>query len=156
MSADASGICETDLAQLGHQGRGGRFAQIYRLGPPLGLLAPMPASEWCSVVLDEALENEEVISMSDNVSNLYAAGRAVGRSESGSSQGAAGSLAFLAVPKLLRLNQVLDRVGLSRSTLYALIKAGEFPRQRQLSARSVGWVEAEVNAWIASKIGQAA
>lgn len=94
--------------------------------------------------------------MSDNVSNLHAAGRAVGRSDSGSSQGAAGSLAFLAVPKLLRLNQVLDRVGLSRSTLYALIKTGEFPRQRQLSARSMGWVEVEVNAWIASKIGQAA
>lgn len=94
--------------------------------------------------------------MSDNVSNLYAASCAGVRSESGPSQGAASSLAFLTVPKLLRLNQVLDRVGLSRSTLYALIKAGEFPRQRQLSARSVGWVEAEVNAWIASKIGQAA
>ena len=54
--------------------------------------------------------------------------------------------------KILRLQAVKARCGLSRSTLYNRIAAGEFPSPVSLGARSVGWVESEVNAWISSRI----
>ena len=50
--------------------------------------------------------------------------------------------------RILRLSQVLDRVGLSRSTLYERIKKGTFPRQITLGARAVGWLEHEIDAWL--------
>jgi prophage regulatory protein len=56
-------------------------------------------------------------------------------------------------PRILRLPQVLDRTGLSRSSLYRLHAAGSFPRRVQISQRSVGWIESEVDAWLASKVG---
>lgn len=55
-------------------------------------------------------------------------------------------------PRVLRLPQVLDRTGLSRSSLYRLHAAGSFPRRVQISERSVGWLESEVDAWLDSKI----
>jgi prophage regulatory protein len=47
---------------------------------------------------------------------------------------------------------VLDRTGLSRSSLYRLHAAGSFPRRVQISERSVGWIESEVDAWLASRV----
>lgn len=54
--------------------------------------------------------------------------------------------------KLLRLPQVLDRTGLSRTTLYLRISEGTFPRQVSLGARAVAWVEASVEDWISRRI----
>lgn len=54
--------------------------------------------------------------------------------------------------RFLRIGQVLQRGGISRSMLYALIAKGEFPRQVPLGARAVGWIESEVDAWIAERI----
>lgn len=51
---------------------------------------------------------------------------------------------------ILRRRQVQVRTGLSRSTIYAFIKAGEFPKQVRLGPRAVGWLECEVNDWIAA------
>ena len=52
-------------------------------------------------------------------------------------------------PKMIiRQAEVLRRTGFSRSTLYLRIANGEFPRQLSLGARSVGWIEEEVDAWI--------
>ena len=50
--------------------------------------------------------------------------------------------------RLLRLPEVLRLTGLSRSTVYRKIKAGEFPRPVKLGKRAVGWREFEVIAWI--------
>lgn len=58
--------------------------------------------------------------------------------------------------RLLRRGDVLARVGFSKSTLYALMKAGEFPKPRKLSANIVAWVESEVDAWIAARVAAAA
>lgn len=52
----------------------------------------------------------------------------------------------------LRLPQVRQRIGLSRSSLYAKIQRGEFPAPVNLGARAVGWVESEVDRWIADRI----
>jgi prophage regulatory protein len=53
---------------------------------------------------------------------------------------------------LLRMPQVKARTGLSRSTIYLRIKAGEFPTQVSLGARAVGWIEAEIERWIATQV----
>ncbi|MFK7825132.1 MAG: helix-turn-helix transcriptional regulator [Oligoflexales bacterium] len=54
--------------------------------------------------------------------------------------------------KFLRLPEVRSRTGLGRSTIYQLIEKGEFPKQIQLSWRSVGWLEHEIEEWIECKI----
>jgi len=53
---------------------------------------------------------------------------------------------------ILRLDQVRARTGFSRSSIYNLMAAGDFPRKVALGPRSVGWVESEVEAWIAARI----
>lgn len=53
---------------------------------------------------------------------------------------------------ILRLPAVKARTGLSRSTLYLYMARGEFPRAIQLGQHAVGWVEADVEAWIAERI----
>lgn len=51
--------------------------------------------------------------------------------------------------RILRLKTVLDRTGLSRSTLYRKMADGSFPRQVRISARGTGWRESAVNRWVA-------
>lgn len=53
---------------------------------------------------------------------------------------------------LLRLPQVLARVGVSRATLYTRIKEGAFPRPVALGPRSVAWPSDEVESWIRSRV----
>ncbi|NLZ16736.1 MAG: AlpA family phage regulatory protein [Desulfobulbaceae bacterium] len=55
-------------------------------------------------------------------------------------------------PRLLRKPEVLERIGLSNSSLYCFIKKGEFPRQVQLGKRAVAWREDEVEQWIAERL----
>ena len=50
--------------------------------------------------------------------------------------------------RIIRINTVLDRTGLSRSTLYRKVQDGSFPRQIKLSDRCAGWRESAVNAWM--------
>ncbi|QHL91992.1 AlpA family phage regulatory protein [Sphingomonas changnyeongensis] len=50
---------------------------------------------------------------------------------------------------LLRLPEVMARTGLSRSTIYAKISAGTFPRQIPVSKTMVVWRESDICAWIA-------
>lgn len=51
---------------------------------------------------------------------------------------------------ILRLRQVTQRTGLSRSTIYARIKAGQFRPPISLGARAVGWLESDVEEFINS------
>lgn len=53
--------------------------------------------------------------------------------------------------KILRLIAVQDWTGLSRSTIYAMMKNGIFPQSVSLGQRSVGWLEADIQSWIASR-----
>lgn len=54
--------------------------------------------------------------------------------------------------KILRLKQVKEITGLSRSTIYAEIAKGEFPKQVQLTGnRSVGWHENAIILWVESR-----
>jgi prophage regulatory protein len=51
--------------------------------------------------------------------------------------------------RIIRLKTVLDRTGLSRSTLYRKIAEGTFPRQVPISINGAGWHESTINRWIA-------
>ncbi len=54
--------------------------------------------------------------------------------------------------RIVRLKDVQRMTGLSRSTIYAQIAKGNFPKQIQLTgARSVGWHEHAVVQWIESR-----
>jgi prophage regulatory protein len=53
---------------------------------------------------------------------------------------------------IIRLPQVKQRTGLSRSTIYALIKAGQFKAPIALGARAVGWLESDVSDFIDSRV----
>ena len=54
--------------------------------------------------------------------------------------------------QILRLPQVIEKTGLSRSTLYALISRGEFVTKINLSPRTMGFLESEIDEWIAGRI----
>lgn len=49
--------------------------------------------------------------------------------------------------KFLKMKEVCQLTGLSRATVYRLLAADNFPRQRQLSTRRVGWLAADIEKW---------
>lgn len=54
--------------------------------------------------------------------------------------------------RIIRLQTVLARTGLSRSTLYRKIAEGTFPAQLKISVHGAGWHESEINRWIADPV----
>jgi len=50
--------------------------------------------------------------------------------------------------RVLRMFDVVDRVGLSRSQIHNLMRTGDFPHSFRLSARAVGWLEDDIDEWI--------
>ena len=50
--------------------------------------------------------------------------------------------------RILRFPEVSARTGLSRSRLYNAMADGTFPDAIAIGDRAIGWVEAEVDAWI--------
>ncbi|WP_271013923.1 helix-turn-helix transcriptional regulator, partial [Pseudomonas aeruginosa] len=59
-------------------------------------------------------------------------------------------------PALLRLPHVCAQVALSKSQIYRLIRAGEFPAPVRLGANSVAWPAEQVGAWVLEKIKSSA
>jgi prophage regulatory protein len=53
-----------------------------------------------------------------------------------------------------RLPEVMTRTGLSRSTIYELIRHNQFPSQINLGPRAVGWVASEITEWIDARIAK--
>lgn len=54
--------------------------------------------------------------------------------------------------KIMRLKDVMACTGLGRSSIYKFISDGTFPKPIPLGDRAVGWLEEEIEDWIASKI----
>ncbi|MET4680410.1 helix-turn-helix transcriptional regulator [Stenotrophomonas rhizophila] len=54
-------------------------------------------------------------------------------------------------PRLLRLKEVQDRVGMSKTTIYDRVKAKTFPAPVHLGTMAA-WVESEVDRWIIERI----
>ena len=53
--------------------------------------------------------------------------------------------------RALRIQQVLDKTGLSRTHTYRLIEKGDHPKPIQLSERVFVWDEASIDAWLEAK-----
>ncbi len=54
--------------------------------------------------------------------------------------------------KFLKIQTVISMTSLSRSSIYAAIRAGAFPAQIQLGERSVAWLESDIQNWMESCI----
>jgi prophage regulatory protein len=52
---------------------------------------------------------------------------------------------------ILRLPEVKQKTGLSRSSIYAMVANDTFPKPVQLGTRAVGWLENEISDWINQK-----
>lgn len=57
---------------------------------------------------------------------------------------------------LERRPEVEARTGLTRSAIYELMAAGEFPKPVRISARAVAWPRGEVDAWIRGRLASRA
>jgi prophage regulatory protein len=57
--------------------------------------------------------------------------------------------------KFLRLPEVKQTTGLSKSTIYARISDGTFPKQIPLGPRLVVWVESDIQNWITEQVSAA-
>lgn len=54
--------------------------------------------------------------------------------------------------KILRLPHVKHNTGLSRSSIYGHIAKGDFPKPIKLGERAVGWLESDIQSWLAEKV----
>lgn len=50
--------------------------------------------------------------------------------------------------RLIRLPDVIARVGIKRSMIYRLMGDGRFPRSRSLGPKCAVWVESEIDEWV--------
>jgi len=53
--------------------------------------------------------------------------------------------------RVLRLPAVIQKTGLGRDSIYRLGRLGEFPRVVKLTVRSSGWLEREIDQWVAQR-----
>jgi prophage regulatory protein len=56
--------------------------------------------------------------------------------------------------QVFRLPQVCAVTGLCRSMVYQLEAQSRFPRRIKIGLRAVGWLEADIQAWISTRIRQ--
>ena len=57
---------------------------------------------------------------------------------------------------IIRLKATIQKTGLSKSSIYSLLAENKFPKRVQLSARSIGFLESEIDSWIAEKLSNRA
>ncbi|ARC36610.1 AlpA family transcriptional regulator [Paracoccus yeei] len=53
--------------------------------------------------------------------------------------------------KHLRRPAVEEITGLSRTTIYKLMNAGQFPRPVKITGKAVAWPESAITEWLASR-----
>lgn len=55
---------------------------------------------------------------------------------------------------IMRRKQVEARTGRSRSSIYADMAAGTFPKPVKIGPRAVGWIESEISDWLNAQVEQ--
>ena len=55
--------------------------------------------------------------------------------------------AYIMLPKILRRKDIENQFGLSRSTIYAMMANGRFPKPVKLGHRAVGWRSDDLQTW---------
>ncbi|MEI8617618.1 AlpA family transcriptional regulator [Pseudoalteromonas sp. B193] len=53
-----------------------------------------------------------------------------------------------------QIKKVIEKTSLGRSTIYEFMTKGTFPKQVSLGAKSVAWLESEVDDWIMERLGE--
>lgn len=58
--------------------------------------------------------------------------------------------------RFIRAREAIKKTGLSKSSIYDLMAQGQFPKAIRLcvTGRAVGWIESEIDAWMASRIAE--
>jgi len=56
--------------------------------------------------------------------------------------------------RIYRLSDVMQRTGVSRSTIYNWIDTGTFPAPKRLGQRILVWSEADVESWLEFQLSQ--
>lgn len=54
--------------------------------------------------------------------------------------------------QIIRLSEVMNKTGISRSSIYSYMNDNLFPMPIKLGVRSVGWLEHEVDSWLEERI----
>ncbi len=57
-----------------------------------------------------------------------------------------------AAPRFLRLSQVIEMTGVGKTFIYTHMEKGSFPKQIQISPRTVVWLEQDIIDWMQQKI----
>ena len=52
----------------------------------------------------------------------------------------------------MRLAETCRKVGLKQSAVYAYMANGKFPKSIKITAKAVGWLEHELDAWITARV----
>jgi prophage regulatory protein len=61
-------------------------------------------------------------------------------------------------PRILRLKQLTERIGLGRSTIYDRMNVQSprydptFPKPIKLGASAIGWIDSEITTWIEQRM----
>ena len=58
--------------------------------------------------------------------------------------------------RFMRLPEVINTCGLSRSTIYDLISREQFPSQISLGGKNVAWLSSEIDSWMQARIAHRA
>ena len=59
---------------------------------------------------------------------------------------------MLETTRLLRLKQVVSKVGLSRSQIYKLIQRGDFPEPVKIGPKVSVWIEEKLEVWMEAQL----
>ena len=54
--------------------------------------------------------------------------------------------------RLIKLKEVMHKTSLGHSSIYKFIAEGTFPKQVSQGAKSVAWLESEVDDWIMERV----
>src|SRR5437660_12875162 len=53
--------------------------------------------------------------------------------------------------RAIRIKELQQRVGLSRTSIWRLERRGLFPRRVHLTGNAVGWIDEEIDAWLRAR-----
>lgn len=53
--------------------------------------------------------------------------------------------------RIIRKPELLQMIGLSDPTVWRMEKKGNFPKRLRLGGNSCGWLESEINGWLADR-----
>ena len=56
--------------------------------------------------------------------------------------------------RFIRLEEVMHRTGLKKTSIYSKMKAQKFPQKIDLGGNNVAWLESDIDDWINQKINE--